>query len=370
MIQTNAALANAALDFYINANILLVLASAMWVLIRFAFNKTTLRHAFGFQLQVLNGMVLALVLSPVFVFGVSLFPGLFSFNLSDFLISQYLNGGFQMKPSEFEGLMALRTDVTDEILTGQTWLAQILTVALVAGFLISSLGLGRSIIRLKALIQASYHWRSIGRLHLRISDETAVPFSTRGIIRRYIVIPSDMLTRPRDLRIALAHELQHFRQGDVDWEIATELLRPFFFWNPIFYLWKKQIEHLRELACDRRVLDQGRFDVKAYCDCLLRVCDASLKSNQSQMAMPRVALVQGDRSALLKRRILSLFTESRAPLPRHLCGLIIAPVVLVMAVSAIAIQKPADWSQDRLMLSAIVNLERLEHRNRFGSPYP
>jgi len=30
---------------------------------------------------------------------------------------------------------------------------------------------------------------------------------------------------------------------------------------------------------------------------------------------------------------------------------------------AFAIQKPNDWSHDRLMLSTIVNLDRLEQRN-------
>jgi hypothetical protein len=38
--------------------------------------------------------------------------------------------------------------------------------------------------------------------------------------------------------------------------------------------------------------------------------------------------------------------------------------------SAMAIQSPGDWSQDRLMLSTIVNLERLDEINRmstFGS---
>jgi hypothetical protein len=38
-------------------------------------------------------------------------------------------------------------------------------------------------------------------------------------------------------------------------------------------------------------------------------------------------------------------------------------MVAVVFLSALSIQKPADWSQDRLMLSAIINLERLETRN-------
>ena len=43
--------------------------------------------------------------------------------------------------------------------------------------------------------------------------------------------------------------------------------------------------------------------------------------------------------------------------------LAVLPMVAVVFLSALSIQKPADWSQDRLMLSAIINLERLETRN-------
>ncbi|WP_350334114.1 M56 family metallopeptidase [Coralliovum pocilloporae] len=365
MIQSDAVL-----DFYINANILLVIAFSAWLLIRFALHRTSLSQAFTFQLQVLNGMVWALLLSPVFVLLFGLLPTSYSLNLSDFLVSQYLNGGFEMKPSEFEGLMGMREQLTTQMLDGQTILSQLVALALASGFTLYVIRLGISAARLRSLIACSYHWRRFGNLHLRISDKTIVPFSTRSLGSRYVVIPTDMLTRPHDLKIALEHEFQHFRQNDIEWEIATELLRPFFFWNPVFYIWKNQIEHLRELACDQQVLARGHFDVKAYCDCLLRVCDASVSGNRKMVSMPRVALVQIDRSALLRRRILSLFTASKKPLPRHVGGLVILPAILLVAASAIAIQKPADWSQDRLMLSSIVNLERLEYRNRFGSPYP
>jgi len=42
-------------------------------------------------------------------------------------------------------------------------------------------------------------------------------------------------------------------------------------------------------------------------------------------------------------------------------GLLALTVTITLA--ALAIQRPGDWSQDRLMLSTIVNLERLEARN-------
>jgi hypothetical protein len=40
-------------------------------------------------------------------------------------------------------------------------------------------------------------------------------------------------------------------------------------------------------------------------------------------------------------------------------GLLVGSVLI----TAMLIQRPSDWSQDRLMLSTIVNLERLATRN-------
>ena len=48
----------------------------------------------------------------------------------------------------------------------------------------------------------------------------------------------------------------------------------------------------------------------------------------------------------------------------------VVPMAAVVCLTGLAIQKPAEWSQDRLMLSAIINLERLETINAFGkAPY-
>src|SRR5690606_2987736 len=112
----------------------------------------------------------------------------------------------------------------------------------------------------------------------------------------------------------LAHELQHLRQGDVEWEIALELLKPFFFWNPAFYLWKNQVEVMRELSCDRAILIRRGYDVAAYCQFLLSVCRDSLRRRRLlAVGLPAVALVRTEnrpfatRSAwLLRRRMVSL----------------------------------------------------------------
>ncbi|MDN3720689.1 M56 family metallopeptidase [Roseibium salinum] len=99
-----------------------------------------------------------------------------------------------------------------------------------------------------------------------------------------MVIPSDLLAEPDDLRLVLKHEFQHLRQGDVAWEVGLELLRPFFFWNPFFYYWKSEVERLRELACDQKVAEDAHVDLRSYCLCLLRAAQAGLRKRQELIA--------------------------------------------------------------------------------------
>ncbi len=242
---------------------------------------------------------------------------------------------------------------------------------LALGFVIFAARLLASVLKLRREIEESFIWRRFGQLDLRLSDRAAVPFSTRSLRRRIVVLPTSMLAEPDDMRIALGHELQHLRQRDVDWEIALELLRPLFFWNPAFYLWKRQVEELRELSCDRQVLQRKGYDVAAYCQCLLRVCHNSLKRKRLfALRGPVVALVQtenrlfGQRSAqVLRHRMVALIEGKAEHRPRALAGLMLAPLVGLTILAAVAIQQPGDWSHDRLMLSTIINLERLESMN-------
>jgi hypothetical protein len=244
-------------------------------------------------------------------------------------------------------------------------------VALVGGALFHLVRLVLAWVLLRRVMRDSYLWRRFGAVELRLSDTITVPFSTRSLRRRHVVLPSSMLAREADLRIALGHEFQHLRQGDVEWEIGLELLRPFLFWNPGFHLWKRQVEEMRELSCDRRLMARRRLGIAAYCRCLLRVCDDSIAPRRLfAVTMPVVGLLTAERrpfaprSAGLLRRRMEALVEARAePASARLSALLLAPLAALTFAAALAMQSPGDWSQDRLMLSSILNLERFEALN-------
>lgn len=371
---------NSLLNAYIDANILLLFAFSLWTVARYILKISGMPNAFATQLRLLNGIFLAIAISPFFVLALSaaLQSGVvapdFSVTLSDFVVAQYLNGSFEMKPAQLEQILGLRESLTSGLLGLKSTSGLVIMAFLALGFVVTAARMVASVLRLRRIIRSSYAWRRFGNVHLLLSDAVHVPFSTRDHRNHYIIIPSGMLAQGDDIKMALGHEFQHLRQGDIEWEIALEFLKPFFFWNPAYFLWKRQVERLRELTCDQQLLSRRGYDVAAYCECLLRVCHSSLRKDpERQIVVPSVALVQVDSSLMgansvrfLKHRLVSIFDAGSDHKPNTVFRVLMVPLVAVILFASVTIQKPSDWSQDRLMLSTIINLERLEARNNGG----
>ncbi len=372
---------DAVLDAFINANILFVVAFTLWRGTRFVLGKAGLKHAYDTQLRLLNTVFLLIVFSPFLILGLTILQtsigqGL-NVNLSDMVVSYYLGGGFEMKASEFERLIHFRDTFNSNLLGAVGWVAWGLIAAFLVGLAVGLVRLAVSVWCLWRIVGQSYGWRRFGRISIRLSERTMVPFSTRGLRSYYVVIPSHMLGQEEELKVSLAHEFQHLRQGDIEWEILLEALKPLFFLNPAYHAWKRQVEDLRELSCDSAVLTRGRIELRAYCDTLLSVCQQTLRRDRMfVVAVPKVTLVTADRSALrdgklsfLEQRILTLFDARKLRRPQLVYAALALPLMAAILVTGLALQRPADWSHDRLMLSTVVNLERLDeinHRSTFG----
>ncbi|WP_272004524.1 M56 family metallopeptidase [Roseovarius sp. ZX-A-9] len=374
---------NDVFDAYLDANIVLALAAAVWLLTRTALRATPLRGAYAPQLRLAYALLAAMTLVPLCQAALDLAraSGLLDKNavlhLSDIAVAQFLEGRIAMSPVAFEEMLGWRAAFTQAVVAPTGWAGLAIAAFLIIGSAAALTCSLRSLIRVRGLIKRSYLWRRIGAVELRLTDEIHVPFSTRGLWRHHVVLPSEMLARESDLRIAVTHELQHIRQGDLGWALGIEALRGLFFWNPAYHFWRREIERLRELACDQQVLASGRFGVKAYCDCLIRVCRNSLRDNRrGQIGVPVVSLVPmragraGCRaSTVLRGRVLSmLHARPLARTGRITSGAIIGVTVLTLLALAAIAQRSGDWSHDRLMLSTIVNLERLAQHNAPVAP--
>lgn len=365
------------LSAYIDANIVLLTIAAIWFVSKRLFAMSPLRTAYQIQLNLLYVLVAMVALSPLLVAGIEAVQrmGLVSIhsgmNLSDFLVSQYLRGNIALAPTEFEQVMMWRTEITRQIASLSGWLGYIVLGGLISGFAIVVFRNARDTLFLTKMIRNSYVLRRVGRIDIRFTHETRVPFSTRGLLRHYVVLPTDLLAHKNDVRIAVSHEIQHVRQHDLTWEIALELIRPFFFWNPAFAYCKRDVERLRELACDQHVLDRKTHQVRDYCECLLRVCRSSVTQDRANLIItPSVPFVQIDRrlnashsGGFLRQRILSMLDGHAGIEGRRIGAMLIGVSIMLTLCATLALRPTNDWSHDRLMLSTIVNLERLNTRS-------
>ncbi|MEM7719757.1 MAG: M56 family metallopeptidase [Pseudomonadota bacterium] len=370
----------ALLDAFLNANILFAICFALWLVVRMGMHHLGLKHAFETQLKLLKVIFLAIACAPFIAAAYRSIQSAgmardMNINLSDAVVAYYLNGGFQMDASRFEALVLMRDTFVLRVLNADGLIAQAAILIFLAGLTVGLVRLVLSVSCLSRIVKASYAWRDFGRIKLRLSDRTLVPFSTRGFRNYYVVIPSHMLSESAELKVAIAHELQHIRQGDLEWEIVLEALKPVFFLNPAYHAWKRQVEHLRELNCDHQVLLNGRIDVRSYCETLVSVCQRTLRRDRAfVLAVPKVTLVTADRSPLvitkrsfLEHRIHSALTSRRTRFQHLVFAAVSVPLLIATTLTTLAIQSPGDWSHDRLMLSTVVNLDRLNEINRLSA---
>jgi bla regulator protein BlaR1 len=94
-----------------------------------------------------------------------------------------------------------------------------------------------------------------------------------GLLRPVVLLPSSDVDRlePRDLEMALAHEMAHVARGDLWLGLVPALARRMFFFHPAAWLAEREFAIAREAACDEAVLGRRDADAFAYGRLLLRL---------------------------------------------------------------------------------------------------
>lgn len=178
--------------------------------------------------------------------------------------------------------------------------------------------------------------RRFGRLCVLASDTSPIPFSFWIPGKSFIVVPSELLLRPSELRMAFRHEAQHHRQRDTHYLYLFQLGRALFYWNPAAHWLVRQIQALQELACDEAVVRRRKTSAQEYCRCLLWVAEAAVKE---EGALVRVCMVSASASAL-RLRIESILSQPERYLPRATAGVLCAVAVTMLAALSFAVATP------------------------------
>ena len=352
-----------ALDLAVDANVVLLLAFGLWALAQWGIVRSPLKRNYGLQLRLLRSVLVLVVLSPVLSIAAifasqTLWPNA-PITVSDAAVAAYLRGDIAMPAMEFEALLNTRNRIFETILSGEVaWMNAALLIVLLGSLALVAQTLGR-IFQVRRAVTDAYVWRRSKRTDIRLSDTVRVPFAARGLFRRHVVLPSHLLTQPEKLRIVMAHEFEHLRQNDVEWELLFEVLRPVLYLNPAFLLWKRAFERLREFNCDQAVLESARISPKEYARCLLSFCERSMPSNSARTF--NVAFIRTGSSsarAALEARIIALREGRKTTGGTFAFAAMLAVLTIGIVLSAASVRNPGDWSQDRLTLSMIVNIDR------------
>jgi len=335
---------SAALEWYLQVNLLLVASYAIFRLGLLVFSRR--RPSFTAATRIGQALIVASVLVPLAL----------AFAPSQSLPRLHLG---QVQPLSDGVGVVLRTQAGPRLqaalpdfvstrngqhLDFQAWAAsaeplllKALFLLLVAGVAAMSLRLARNIRRLKRAIADGAVVRRIGRVLVVVTDSISVPMSTLVTTRAVVAVPPDVVSNAADFRIAIRHELQHHRQRDTAWAILVELFASLCFANPAIYLWRRQIVELQELSCDEALIGRRGIPSKDYGSCLLRAAEAALRNRQTlagTACMAAGAMNPRYFKSFLRRRI-EMFTEYGASSRTKLTAVTLGAVSL-LAFGAVA----------------------------------
>ncbi len=196
-------------------------------------------------------------------------------------------------------------------------------------------GLARDLRRIRRALAASLALRAHGCVRLWVSEDCSVPFSFRSLQHAHIIVPASILLRPGALRIAIAHESEHHRQGDCVFAYLTELLRGIFYLNPGMHRWCRLLGEFQEYSCDEALIGRQRCSPHDYGRCLLEVVKAATRSPGSpgcRLTAASLSVGMGQdaasTSSLLRGRIMKL-PDYQSVAPRNL-GIGIAAFALAV----------------------------------------
>jgi uncharacterized protein (TIGR03435 family) len=135
---------------------------------------------------------------------------------------------------------------------------------------------------------------------VRLHDSGAGPL-TFGLWRPIIVLPEDARRWPaEDLDRALVHELEHVRRRDWPLQCLARVVCAAYWFHPLVWIARRQLELEAERACDDAVLNRG--DATAYADQLVLLAERLNSAHRPLLAMANRSDLSTRVTALLDRR--------------------------------------------------------------------
>jgi len=300
------------LSTYFNLNLLIVIGFVGLGLFSFTLKKSNLGFGAGPELK-LHYAVLLIILGLTAVHPLLPRSEVFSPAAKVWSAQSIKSFGQDYTAPEKGGYLSLPTSMGASTLQADqvavTW--AILGLVL---FLFGSLIITRDLRFLIKTKRNSFLIKRIGGVHILVNDEIRVPFSYWLPGQANIIIPSDLVSRREDYKMAIAHEIQHHRHGDTRWVYVMWGLKLACIINPAIHFWNRWITEIQEFACDETLVDQNKVESQAYARCLVEVAQTAI--DQKHVPVCATGLTFLVERNLLKRRIQRMFSKSSTRIER------------------------------------------------------
>jgi beta-lactamase regulating signal transducer with metallopeptidase domain len=178
-------------------------------------------------------------------------------------------------------------------------------------------------------LAAHYGMRGVRLLR---SDHPAL-LVTWGLVSPKILLPNDADSWSTDrIRVVVAHELAHVRRHDWIVQIASEMLRSAYWFNPLVWLASSRLRLESERACDDAVVTLG-VSGREYATHLLEL--ARQFGRARQLSFPAVAVVP--RASSLERRVTAMLNARLNRRPVSLATRLSTLAILVAVALPVAL---------------------------------
>src|SRR6185295_1081395 len=186
-------------------------------------------------------------------------------------------------------------------------------------------------------ISAEY---SLRRPVVILQSDHATMLVTWGLVRPRVILPRSARDWPEDrARVVICHELAHILRGDWAIQMAAEILRSVYWFNPLVWIACRRLRQDSERACDDAVLNLG-IEASEYATHLLDLARAFGSNRRMWLPAPEMARpssLEGRIRAMLNARI------NRQPITRS-AGLLAIAAIAAVTVSIAAAQTFATLS--------------------------
>lgn len=160
-----------------------------------------------------------------------------------------------------------------------------------------------------------------------------------------LILPLDLLHRltPEGRATLVVHELAHYARGDYMVRVLETIVTAIFWWHPLVWWIRHELEIVEEDCCDSRVLAEFPGQPRHYAEAILDAIDFLC---ERPVRMPPISSGLGS-TPQLKRRLTRIMTETPVPDgPRWGRRTVMACAVVVFPLQMIQFRpEPAETSE-------------------------